>query len=59
MSAEEEYSAFGSNDLFWLERRLYYGDWTAGPDADGVLSKSSSVLLPEVRIVIFNRKIIM
>jgi hypothetical protein len=39
------------NQLVWLKKDLAYGDWSSGPNRDGIYTKDVSVSISKVRAI--------
>jgi hypothetical protein len=39
------------HQLVWLKKDLVYGDWSSGPNRDGIYTKDVSVSISKVRAI--------
>lgn len=49
VSEQEEFTDFNNEEaLFWVEEGLVYGDWTSGPNGDGIFQRDGQIIPSEV-----------
>jgi len=55
ISEQEKFNNFSDKSaLFWFEEELQYGDWSGGPNGDGMYEKSGQIEISEVRLSMAN-----
>lgn len=53
LSEKNSFNFEDPSSLVWLKEDLIYGDWTSGPNNDGIYSHSFSFPAPEVSYLVY------